>query len=44
MNIIIKEAIAFTSILIGLATWVGIEKLIERRELKELERELKRRI
>jgi hypothetical protein len=34
----------FIGVIIILATWVAIEKLIERRELNELERELKRRI
>jgi hypothetical protein len=43
-KISILDIAVFMIALIILSIWVGIEKLIERRELKELERELKRRI
>jgi len=43
-NILIIKIIVAISTLAILVIWVGIEKLLERRDLKELERELKRRL
>jgi Na+-transporting methylmalonyl-CoA/oxaloacetate decarboxylase gamma subunit len=36
MSNIIQKALVFMAVVLLIAAWVGIEKLIERRELKEL--------
>jgi len=40
MNTILPKLITMAIVLILLWTWVGIEKLLESRELKQLKREL----